>query len=409
YADSTAVAALGSALDSPDSWLSVSAAEGLGGLKSPAVTPRLIAAAKAGHPCALRLTAMQQLQMYARADAITAAISITTDSSAYCRVTALQTLTRLVPAPADGTPPRVAIENAMDDTVEAVRLQARAANWAALDAEMDVDGRRETRRNDLDSPDVATRAAAMRGVSAWADTSDLPSLLALYDRERQQSNPIVASEAATAIAAVQRRQGAGAKEFFARFKPPDNPTLRRDVDRAFGQAAREAWPAAAPTKRSLADYKQIVERWVVPAFSGKPDPTAEWVTPRGTIDLELYAGDAPLAVDDFVRTMASGALVGVEFTRVVPDFVDQQRTITDGNVLRDEVNRRGLTRGNLSWASRGLDTGSPGYTLGNTPQPHNEGDFTSLGRVVEGMDVMDHIQLGDQITAAKMLTGGTVH
>jgi hypothetical protein len=41
-------------------------------------------------------------------------------------------------------------------------------------------------------------------------------------------------------------------------------------------------------------------------------------------------------------------------------------------------------RASLSWASAGLDTGRPGYTLGVTPQPHNEGNFTSLGRVVNG-------------------------
>ena len=55
---------------------------------------------------------------------------------------------------------------------------------------------------------------------------------------------------------------------------------------------------------------------------------------------------------------------------------------------------------NKGWASSGLDTGRPGYTLGNTPQPHNEGDFTSLGRVVRGMDVVDRLELGDAITSA---------
>jgi cyclophilin family peptidyl-prolyl cis-trans isomerase len=62
---------------------------------------------------------------------------------------------------------------------------------------------------------------------------------------------------------------------------------------------------------------------------------------------------------------------------------------------------------NLSWASSGLDTGHPGYTLGITPQPHNEGDFTSLGRVVRGMDVVDRLELGDRITGARMLGPGS--
>jgi hypothetical protein len=87
----------------------------------------------------------------------------------------------------------------------------------------------------------------------------------------------------------------------------------------------------------------------------------------------------------------------------VPDFVAQQRPIRDDVTLRDEVTRRGLTRGNLSWASGGLDTGRPGYTLGFTPQPHNEGDFTTLGRVVRGLEAMDHLEFGDKITGARMI------
>lgn len=154
--------------------------------------------------------------------------------------------------------------------------------------------------------------------------------------------------------------------------------------------------------RPDADYRRIVERWVVPDYNGAPKPRAIWETARGSFEIELYAGDAPLAMEHFVRVVESGEIVGTEFGRVVPDFVAQQRAIRDDVTLRDEVNRHGLTRGNLSWASAGLDTGRPGYTLGNTPQPHNEGNFTALGRVVAGMDVVDRIELGDKITAARM-------
>jgi cyclophilin family peptidyl-prolyl cis-trans isomerase len=242
-------------------------------------------------------------------------------------------------------------------------------------------------------------------MASWADTTDLPTLLALYDHVQADTSTLVASAAVAVIAGVQRRQGAGAAEFLARFSPPANQSLRRDAERAFGAAARQAWPAAPVIAKSLDDYRRIVERWVVPDYNGVARPTARWETPRGAIDLELYPGDAPLAVDDFVRRMASGAIVGTEFSRVVPDFVDQQRTIRDATVLRDEVNRHGLTRANLAWATAGLDTGSPGYTLGHTPQPHNEGNFTALGRVVRGMDAADRIELGDRILGARMLTG----
>jgi HEAT repeat protein/cyclophilin family peptidyl-prolyl cis-trans isomerase len=162
-------------------------------------------------------------------------------------------------------------------------------------------------------------------------------------------------------------------------------------------------PRPVPQLRTDEEYRRIVQRWIVTDYSGARKPRVEWVTPRGTIELELYPGDAPLGLEYLVRVTESGESVGTEFSRVVPNFVAQQRAIRNDVVLRDEVSRRGLTRGNLSWASAGLDTGRPGYTLGVTPQPHNEGNFTALGRVVRGMDVVERLELGDTITAARIL------
>lgn len=161
-------------------------------------------------------------------------------------------------------------------------------------------------------------------------------------------------------------------------------------------------PAPA-TGRTDADYRAIVMRWVVPAYNGSRTPRAMWTTPKGEIELELHPGDAPLGMEEFVRLTESGAIVGTVFSRLVPNFVAQQAAIAGANRLRDEVSQHGLLRGTLAWASSGLDTGRPGYTLGNTPQPHNEGDFTSLGHVVRGLDVVDRLELGDAVTAARMV------
>lgn len=155
--------------------------------------------------------------------------------------------------------------------------------------------------------------------------------------------------------------------------------------------------------RPDAEYRQLVERWIVPDYNGAAKPRVVWETPRGMVEMEIHAGDAPFGVDQLMRLIESGDIVGTEFTRLVPDFVAQQQGIRNAVTLRDEVNRHGLTRGNLSWASAGLDTGRPGYTLGHTPQPHNEGDFTALGRVVSGMDAVDKLELGDKILSAKVI------
>ena len=284
YDDDSSVAVVLAALDSPDSWMSVTATEALGRFRSRAETivPRLLAAAASARSLAQRITALTSLTGLESDHARSLASSLATDSSTTARQAAAQALRR------------------------------------------------------LDS------AAAARG------------------------------------GAPPSGRGGGA---------PPNAARRQGADSTL----------------TIEHYRRIAERWVVPDYNGAPNPRAVWETPRGTIELELYTGDAPLATDYFVRVVESGAIVGTEFGRVVPNFVAQQRTILNAAVLRDEVNLRGLTRGNLSWASAGLDTGRPGYTLGSTPQPHNEGDFTSLGRVVRGMDVVDRLELGDRVIAARMV------
>ncbi len=170
-----------------------------------------------------------------------------------------------------------------------------------------------------------------------------------------------------------------------------------------GGGGRTGGPArAAITPKTDGEYRALVERWIVPDYDGAPRPHVLFGTSRGEIDVELFPGDAPFGVEYLLAVIGTDEIVNTEFGRVVPNFVAQQRGIRNEGSLRDEVNRRGLLRGTLSWASSGLDTGRPGYTLASTPQPHNEGNFTALGRIVSGLDVVDRLELADRITSARV-------
>jgi peptidylprolyl isomerase len=287
YEDDASFAVVLAALDSDDSWLSVSAAEAAARFANRAdrLVPRLVAAGRSPRSLALRITALTPLTTLAPDSALGLATALSTDSSAVARMAAMQALRRL-----------------------------GAAGTARLDS--------------------------LRAV---------PALASLF--------------------------------------APAAPNQ----------------PAPPAAQRTEADYRQIVERWVVPAYNGAPKPRSVWETPRGTVEIELHAPDAPMAAEYFVRAVESGQIVGTEFGRVVPNFVAQQRAIRGAVTQRDEVNRLGLTGWNLSWASSGLDTGRPGYTLGSTPQPHNEGGFTAMGRIVRGMDVVDRLELGDRILSTRMV------
>lgn len=255
----------------------------------------------------------------------------------------------------------------------------------------------------LDSPDTWLSVSAAESLGRFAARRDVvvPKLVAASAPSRPTAlrvaclAPLVAlaPEAATTLAqSLSENPSTVAKgtaaQVLARLGPRPPAGARP--------------PRPAPVARTDAEYRDIVTRWIVREYEGRTKPHAIVETARGAIEIELHAGDAPLGLEHLVRVVESGQIVGTEFGRVVPNFVAQQRAILEDVVLRDEVNRRGLLRGTLSWASAGLDTGRPGYTLANTPQPHNEGDFTSLGHVIRGMDVVDRIDLGDKITGARI-------
>lgn len=284
----------------------------------------------------------------------------------------------------------------------------------------------------LRDADVGVRTEALRALATYTDSAAVAALASAL-RESQSWLSVTAAEGLarakapwTVPALITATKSSScalrvtAMRTLLSFDTASAHAAARDIttdtvpycQAAAASALREPLPPSnggrqrqPPTliARPMAEYRAIVERYIVPPHEGKPLPRARWETPRGAIELELYAGEAPLATDAFERIMENGSIVGTEFSRVVPDFVDQQATIRGAPLLRDEVNRHRLTRGNLAWASAGLDTGRPGYTLNHTAQPHNEGDFTSLGRVVAGQDAVDRIQLGDRITAAAMV------
>ncbi|MGE3344837.1 MAG: HEAT repeat domain-containing protein [Vicinamibacterales bacterium] len=253
-----------------------------------------------------------------------------------------------------------------------------------------------------DDASVAVVVSALDDPDTWMSVSAAESLGRHTTRVDQIAPRLQAAMADGRPAALRTV----AKQQLSRLTTPPAPPRQGGAGRG-GRAPGGLVGSELEYIRTPEDYRRIVERWIVPAYNGAPRPRAVWTSEKGEFELELFAADAPLGMEELVRLTESGAIVGTMFSRVVPNFVAQQATISNAKAiasrLRDEVNRHGLTRANLAWASSGLDTGRPGYTLGNTPQPHNEGDFTSLGRVVRGMDVVDRLELGDTVTAARMV------
>ena len=328
--------------------------------------------------------------------AVPVLLKMTEDASADVRFWAARGLTPLplIP-PAEGTtePPK---REGLDAAVATARLRALLND---SDRRVRTEGLRALAAFD-DDVSFGVVMAAVDDPDTWMSVSAAETLgrhIARVDVVGAKLRAIIADESKpSALRTVARQQ------LTRLTTPPADPTAARGGGAGRGAGAGQAPQATVPA-RTDADYRAIVERWIVPAYNGAPKPRAIWMTPKGEIEMELHAGEAPLGMEELVRLTESGALIGTAFTRLVPNFVAQQAGVKGANRLRDEVSRLGLTRGNLSWASSGLDTGRPGYTLGSTPQPHNEGDFTALGRVIRGIDVVDRLELGDAVTAARIV------
>lgn len=411
HSDATSMLSLILSLEDEDSWVSSYAAEALGarGERAKAAVAQLAIATGADRSVPLRVAALNAIADIWLASALQPAMELSVDPSPTVRLAAARVLARL------GVGGREGLVPLMKDAKTEVRAVAQEA-WLILgDTLEDRAASRAARRTALASADVAVRQAAARSMRSWADTTDIPLLLDSYARALRDTSPEAATAVVGALSAMQRRAGVGTKEFFAR-----NPRAPNDVQwgvaaRAFGGAAVIAWGPGRPmqTTRTEADYRKLVEQYVVPDYNGAPKPRVQWELKGGKIELELNAGDAPLATDTFLGYVANGKFPGVTFERVVPNFVAQQgNTDPSESLQRDEISRRRLLRGTLAWGSaigatrrpgQAFDTGPAVYTLGITPQPHNEGDFTALGRVVKGMELVDRIELGDVLVRATRL------
>ena len=127
-------------------------------------------------------------------------------------------------------------------------------------------------------------------------------------------------------------------------------------------------------------------------------------TSKGDIEVELYAEDAPVTVNNFVRLSLLGFYDGLTFHRYVPDFVIQggdplgNGTGDAGYNIPLEVSSKRHVEGALGMA-RAADpnSGSCQFYITLRPTPHLDGSYTVFGKVVKGMDVVKALRKGDII------------
>ena len=136
---------------------------------------------------------------------------------------------------------------------------------------------------------------------------------------------------------------------------------------------------------------------------------ATFDTERGPIRVELAADKAPLTVANFVNLAQRGFYDGLNFHRVLADFMIQggcpQGTGTGGPGYRfEDETSNGLPheRGVLSMANAGPGTNGSQFFITHVVCSWLDGKHTVFGKVIEGQEIVDSVKQGDRIKSVKI-------
>ena len=136
------------------------------------------------------------------------------------------------------------------------------------------------------------------------------------------------------------------------------------------------------------------------------------ITNRGEIVIELHLDKSPGSISNFVKLSNEDFYDGKTFHRVVPNFVIQggcPRGDGYGSLdytIRSEFERSYYDEaGYLGMASSGPDTEGTQWFITHSPTPHLDGKYTIFGKVINGMNVVHAIEVGDIIQDIRIARG----
>ena len=309
---------------------------------------------------------------------------------------------RAASATLDGAGPAVPAAARVAPWLRDVDARVRAAAAARYASLVDSATTRQIVRAGLRAmladPDASVRAAALDGLAHAGSPEDLAAAFASYqlslldiDNDARLAfwhltDSVVARHLTTLPDSVQRHLAS-----LARPADPIERNLAAHINRF------ASWRDSTGTARPLAWYEARARELAAPA------PMLRIQTERGTMELVLFASDAPLTVYNVTSLARDGYFDGQLFHRVVPNFVVQAGDPRgDGNggpgyAIRDELNRHRYIRGTLGMALSGPDTGGSQFFVTHSPQPHLDGGYTVFGQLADGEDVLDRIVQGDRI------------
>jgi cyclophilin family peptidyl-prolyl cis-trans isomerase/HEAT repeat protein len=279
----------------------------------------------------------------------------------------------------------------------------RLAWLSSLDADQAA-ARNDTLRSLLATdPDPAVRAQILSLLREADAAPSVEGLIALHTAWKGDTMPDARVEALVAAMAATEPGPQRQAILAIGLADTDPAAVAMVVNGARGLGETVAFPAREP-RHGARWYQDLI------AWTAEP----RWldvVTDRGTFRISLDLDAAPLTSREIWDLAAAGFYDGLDFHRVVPNFVVQGGDPRGdgwggpGFVLPDEPSLVPFDSWRVGIATSGPQTGGCQLFVTLTPADHLTGHYTNIGEVVEGREVLTAIRVGDRIREVRALTG----
>ena len=245
---------------------------------------------------------------------------------------------------------------------------------------------------------VLAAARALRG--APVRDSALPAILDALERITGEQRQTSRDPRMEMLARVREM---GGRTEAARLRP-----LLVDVDGAIASEAASVMNQLASGEQHT-PAARLVRRDAVPSRAPVLiRVTMSNATGGGSFDIVLDGERAPMTAARVRELVRDRYYDGLTFHRVVPNFVLQggspgmNEFVGDGPFLRDELSLGHHARYTLGISTRGRDTGDAQWFINLVDNYRLDHDYTVLGRVVAGFEVVDRILEGDVMESVRI-------
>jgi cyclophilin family peptidyl-prolyl cis-trans isomerase len=247
-------------------------------------------------------------------------------------------------------------------------------------------------------PVVVANACGVAAKNGWKDLA--PSIAALPPRF---PGCVGADAREAAVSALGELDGEANRAFLEAALKDGNPGVRLAAEKAVAELDHKDPP---PHSRG-ADLSGDLLPGGAPLFGEQVFLVVE--TDKGSMRIQLFPKEAPVHCAHVAALARKGFYDGLTWHRVVPDFVIQgacPRGDGAGNAgvtLPLEPTRIPFERGTLGMP-RGEheDTGGCQLFVCHSRAPHLDVRYTAFGKVVDGFDVLDRIDVDDRIVHVRV-------